>query len=506
VVGLLVAYDAAGALGVGILGLVRMLPAMVVALLADPGRRWRPERALVFVNAIRLLAAIAAVLAIASGTEFRIAAVFLVSATLAGAGSLVRPTQSALLPALASEPAELVGANVAASAGESAGTFIGPLLAGLLVGVAGDAGAAAIAIAGFAVAVAASTAVHVAEAARPAPRAGSSGIPVVAGIRALRSRPAASAVLAALFAQVVVRGLLTTLVVVASVELLGLGDPGVGGLNAAIGAGGILGVVVVLGMARRARFAPILAFALVGWGLPIAVIGILPFAPVAFLAMAVIGSSNVVVDVVAYTLLQRVLPGHDRPAVFAVIEGIVGLGIITGGLVAPVLIGAAGLKGALIVTGAILPIVAAVTWPRIRGIDAEGTVPEAVSAALRADPLFRRLPLAALERIAADVSPVAFDTGAVLMREGEIGERYLVLTGGSVQVSEDGVARRRCGVGEGIGEIALLRSVPRTATVVALEPTTALAVTRASFLAAMTGHEPSGAVAEGLVATRLARP
>ncbi len=505
VVGLVVAYEAAGAIGVGLLGLARMVPATLVALFADPGRRLRPEQTLVMLNIVRLVAVAIGLIAVASDSGSRSVAIFAVSAVIAGVTSLSRPAQSVLIPSLVTEPAELVGANVATSAGESVGTFLGTMLVGLALAASNESIAALVCLLGFGGAVMATASVRVSDAARPVRRSDATGFPLVAGVHALRARGAAAAILAAVAAQVVVRGLLTTLIVVAALELLLLGEPGVGGLNAAIGAGGIGGAIVTLALARRRRLAPIFALSLVGWGVPIMVVGIVPIAPMAFAMMGVLGLSNVVLDVVAYTLLQRAIPGRDRPAVFALLEGGIGIGLASGGLLAPVLITIAGVQGALIVTGVVLPIVAILTWHHVRRIDDEDTIPDLVAAALRADRILRRLPITALERVASDASAVAFEPGEALMREGEPGDRYLVITSGRVEVTERGVVRRQCGPGEGVGEIALLRSTPRTATVVALERTQALAVTSLSFLAAMTGHEPSGAIAQEVMEERLAQ-
>ena len=115
---------------------------------------------------------------------------------------------------------------------------------------------------------------------------------------------------------------LTTLIVVVAVETLGLGDPGVGGLNAALGAGGMIGAGLALTLSRRRRFAPFMALSLIGWGLPIAIVGLAPVTAVAFGAMVVVGLSNVVLDVVAYTLLQRTIPSGERTAVFALLRGV----------------------------------------------------------------------------------------------------------------------------------------------------------------------------------------
>ena len=118
-----------------------------------------------------------------------------------------------------------------------------------------------------------------------------------------------------------VRGALTVLIVVASIELLGLGDPGVGLLNAAIGLGGIVGSVGTILLVGRHRLALVFLLALVVWGLPISVMGLVPLAWVAVAAMVVVGLANAVLDVAGFTTLQRIIPNDVRASVLGVFEG-----------------------------------------------------------------------------------------------------------------------------------------------------------------------------------------
>ncbi|HEV8547325.1 MAG TPA: cyclic nucleotide-binding domain-containing protein, partial [Candidatus Limnocylindrales bacterium] len=283
-----------------------------------------------------------------------------------------------------------------------------------------------------------------------------------------------------------------------------LGNGGVGLLTAAFGLGSLGGALAALSLAGRRRLGPVFSVALALWGLPLAVIGAVPVPAVAIVALLVCGVANATLDIAGYTLLQRSVPTAGRVSAFGLLEAVVGLGVALGGLAAPILIGAFGERGALAIAGALLPLAAIATWPRIQQVDDEAVVPERELALLRGIPLFARLPMSALERVAGGLEPVAFAPGEVAIREGEPGDRYLIIAAGELEVTRSGRLVNRCGPGEGIGEIALLHSVPRSATVTAVTPTEGFALSSADFLAAVAGPT-SAAAAQRVAEERLAR-
>jgi MFS family permease len=286
-------------------------------------------------------------------------------------------------------------------------------------------------------------------------------------------------------------------------ELLDVGDAGIGWLNAAIGLGGLIGAIGAASLGGNVRLSRVFALSLAMWGLPIAVIGAWPAALVAVGAMVVTGLSNATLDIAGFTILQRSFPPRERLAAFGLLEGLAGLTVALGGIVASLLLDRFGILGTLALTGALLPIMAVATWPWISRLEVESLVPEGRLDLLRRVPLFAPLNLSTVERLASSMIPIEMVANEVLMREGEAGDRYLVIETGSVDVSEAGRHLRTCGPGEGIGEIALLRDVPRTATVVATEPTRVLALDALSFRAAMAGPA-AWAAAEATIADRLA--
>jgi MFS family permease len=503
---LVVAYDAGGTLAVGLLGAVRMIPATLAAPFAPTlVERFRGDRALEAINLARFVGTLATALVLAS--DLPVALTFVLGSVVAGAGALVRPIQLALLPALARSPRELVAANVTSSVGEGLGTFVGPLTAGVIVAASGEVVAAVLASATFAAAAVLLVGVRFEQAADA--RGGRSAASWREAFAHLATAPqvfaryrAASVVAGDFVAQVFVRGLMLTLVVVAAIELLGLGDSGVGALTAAFGLGGLLGSIGALGLGGSSPLVRVFVGALVGWGLPLALIGAWPIAAFALAAFFVSGVSNALLDVSGFTLIQRGVRTEDRVTFFGVMEGAFGLALLLGSLAAPVLVHLLGNRGALVATGLALPVLSALTAGTLTRDYGAATGDEERLTLLRSVPLFAPLPLTALERLCEGLEPVEFGPGDVLMRQGEPGDRYLVLVDGEVAIRDGDRSLRTCRRGEGIGEIALLRQVPRTATATATTRVSAYAIDSPTFVEAMAGPA-ARAAAEAEISARI---
>jgi CRP-like cAMP-binding protein len=158
---------------------------------------------------------------------------------------------------------------------------------------------------------------------------------------------------------------------------------------------------------------------------------------------------------------------------------------------------------ALVGVAAILPLAAVVGGRALVTLDADAHVPVVEIALLRSIRLFADLPAPALEGLAGSLQRVVLPAGSVLIREGEIGDRYYAIADGGLTIQRGGRdlgVRRR---GDGVGEIALLRSMPRTATVTAATPATVYALNRDPFLAAVTGHRQTSTTADMVTEERL---
>jgi hypothetical protein len=301
--------------------------------------------------------------------------------------------------------------------------------------------------------------------------------------------------------QTFVRGCLNVLIVVTAYQMLHKGASAVGYLTAAIGAGGLVGALGALSL-RGERLAPPFAWALVFWGVPIMLMAPLPYAVPVIVLLAVIGAANSVTDVSGFTLLQRTVPDAVLTRVLGVTWGLAMGAVAIGSFVATAILSLIGLRPAFLVVGAILPVLILVSHRRLVEIDSE-VAPAPQLALIDGVAIFAPLSLVAKERIASHLVQVDVAAGDVVIRAGEVGNRfYIVGTGGlTIDVGSRGV---RAGPGDFFGEIALLRDVPRTATVRADTDARLYALERDDFLAIVTGHPLAHTEAHAVAAARLA--
>jgi CRP-like cAMP-binding protein len=174
-----------------------------------------------------------------------------------------------------------------------------------------------------------------------------------------------------------------------------------------------------------------------------------------------------------------------------------------GSLLTPLLVSAGGSTMALIGVGAILPLVFALSGRGVLAIDRAAHVPVVEIALLRSLGAFAALPAPALEGLAAALSPLAVQSGQTLIRQGDEGDRCYAIVEGQLDVTLDGRYVRTVTRGDLVGEIALLRYVPRTASVTAATDCAVLVLTRDAFLTAVVGHAPTQAIANQATDARL---
>ena len=499
-------FDEGGAAALGVLTLVIMLaPGIAAPFTGILGDRFDRIRVMVAADLVRvvLMAAAAAVAFAGAPSEI----LYALAALSSVAGTAFRPAQAAVLPSLARTPEELTAANVASSTIESAGAFAGPALAGVIVALTDPGVSFAVAAGTFLWSAALLNGIrtrdHVED---QAEHTEPESIPevVTAGARAVVTDPGARTIVSLVSAQTFVSGTLLVFLPVLALDLLDWGEEGFGAVNAALGIGGIVGAVAAVTLVGVRRLSRPLAIGTLLWGAPIALAAAWDTKAGALVLFGIVGLANTIVDVSAYTMLQRAVPDRVLARVFGVLESLIYATHAIGGVVAAVLVEAFGLRAALVAVGAFLPVIVVLTWPRLRRLDASVDAPERALELLRGVPFLAVLPAPALEALAERAVPVTVAAGEAVFQQAEPGDRFYVIGDGTAGVTADGEVRPSLGRGEFFGEIALLRDMPRTATVTARTDLDLLAVERDDFIAAVTGHAPSADAAGAVVGARLA--
>jgi MFS family permease len=495
-------YTQSGAFGVGALAVARYLSiALTGPFMATLADRFSRTRVMVVSDLVRVvLVSSAAVVIETDGSEWIVYAIAIATAI---AGTVFRPAQAALLPGLARNPAELTAANVVASTIESVGFFAGPALGGLLLAVADIPAVYAFNAVTFVVSAVLVGAVRAPaiERARAADEdaAASEGFvrEVSAGFRAIAADRGLLTLVGVYAAQTVVAGASGVFVVVLALEELEIGNAGVGVLDSIMGIGALAGGFVALVLAQRGRLALDFGVGVLLWSLPLLLLALRPSLEIAVVVFLMIGLGNSIVDINAYTILQRLVPDEVMGRVFGAVESVLIATMALGALAAPLLVELAGLATMFVVLGGAVGALAIVLLPALGRIDRTALAPAGVEL-LRGVPFLSPLPEPVLERLARSLQRIEVPAGTDVITAGEPGDRFYVIESGEVEIVGE-----RFGPGDSFGEIALLRDVPRQATVTATTDLVLLALDGPPFVRAVTGHGESSDVAETVVLSRI---
>jgi MFS family permease len=487
----IVAYRAGGPAAVGLVGLLRMVPSAIIAPLAAPlADRGRRERVLVLVSTVRGVATAAAGMVVALNGPVVIVYVLAALSTLAA--TLYRPAHSALLPSLCRTGHELASANVVRGMLDSIATLAGPLLAAVILKFTDVAVVFAVASAASLAAAAVLLRLRYDAPPRPAAPQGAHLMADVAeGVRAIVGNRDLAMFTGLGMAQTFTRGALTVFTVVVALDLLHSGEPGVGTLTGAIGAGAVIGSLIASLLVGSRRLAQLFGIGVALWGLPVALIPLFPRQTTALTLLACVGIGNAFVDVGLFTLMARLAPDEVLARVFGLFESLITLAVGLGALVASLLIEWTSVSVALVIVGALCPSLVLVAWRRLRRLDRYIGVMDKEIGLLHGLPMFQPLPLPAIEQLARGLEPVHVSAGQAVFRQGDPADRFYVIEAGAADVVGDGRVVTKLGPGDGFGEIALLRRVPRTAMVRAATDLELQALTCNRFLPVVTGFPPS---------------
>jgi MFS family permease len=495
------AYRADGAKAVGIVLFVRWSLAAVfapwLALLADRVSR---RRVMLAVDASRV--ALVAGMTVIAATGGPPIMTYALAVLMSIVSTAFAPAQAALMPSLATTPEELTASNLALNTISSVGMFAGPALAGVVLVFSGP--SLVFALTGAAYAWSGLCVFGLRPDSPPASTADSAILPqLLGGFRAIGADRRLQVIIGLVGAQMFVAGALEVVIVVDAIRLLHSGNAGVGWLNTALGVGGLLGGLGGVALAARKRLAGDFRLGLVVFGAALAVLAASTNFTVALLLFGAMGAGSTLVDVTGMTLLQRAAPADVVGRVFGVLQSTMLAAIALGSLVTPLLVAGLGARWTFVAFGLVLPLAVLPTWRRLTQIDATARVATEPLELLRAIPIFAPLPLPVLERLASLAAEVRVPAVTAVFEQGQPGDRFYVIADGTAAVEIDGARTSTLGSGDFFGEIALLRDVPRTATVRADGELRLYALERDDFIAAVTGHAPSREAADSVVASRL---
>jgi hypothetical protein len=304
-------------------------------------------------------------------------------------------------------------------------------------------------------------------------------------------------------AQSVVAGAAVVLALVMAVDILHTGPKGVGLLDSASGLAAFLGGIVAISRASKQKLGQDIVAGVFLWSFPLVLVAIWPSPLTAFAVMAFLGFANPLVDVNMFTVVQRVTPDAVLGRVFGAVETCLIATMVVGSVITPLMLDLWGLRTTMAALGVAIGVVAVSGIPRMREMDRRLGAPAGLPL-LNAIPMFGPLSPTTLDALARALIPVDVPAGEVVLRQGEQSDRFYVIESGRVEVTTgDGQMLREEGPGDYFGEIGLLRDVPRTATITAMEDTVLLALPREAFLDAVTGQGDARRLAEDIVVRRL---
>jgi CRP-like cAMP-binding protein len=434
------------------------------------------------------------------------------------------PAIGAYLPTLVADEGQLGPANSAWSTLDNLAFMVGPAVAGILIATGGLVVAFLLNAASFAVIAVVLWGLprsRPADAAEPVPdasgtddgTAGPGATPpgVWGGLPSSVLLPVVGLGIIDVVGSIAVGGLSVLTVVIATTELGG-GEEATGFLNAGIGLGGFVGAILAGVLVLRPSLVPALVGGSVVFGAGLALVGYAPALGVAIVAIAVASAGGLLVEVTNVTVFQRAVPDVIRGRALGVLGTITTVAFAGGSFLLPVASGVVGVGPVLLATGIAVAIAgvigALLAAPAARR--SSGSTADVRVMRLAGLPLFSGVPAATLEAIAVKLAPVMVAAGEVVIRQGDPADRFYLIEEGRFEVThvrgaagaaaaavaaEQATAAiaspgsdapathlRTMGPGEVFGEIGLLRSVPRTATVTAATDGRLLALDGSDFL------------------------
>ncbi len=498
---LVYAYSRGGATLAGLIAVAQLVPAAVLAPIAAAAS---DRRSPVLMLTAGYLVQAAGMGATAAAIAARMPVAAYVAAVIASAAvATTRPAQAAVVPAVSVTADQLTAANVVMGWIEAVGLAVAGSFVGLLIWLGGLASVFAVCAGLGALGALLVARLRVPAMSVSVESAAETESSLRDGLRLVVSQPGLRLMVTLLTGAAALVGALDLLIVIVAINVLDKTQAWVGYLNTAYGAGAVLAATISVVLVGRRLGRPILGSAL-ALSAATALLAVNAGLAGTIVLLAAIGASSQLLSVATRTLLQRSVSPHLISRIFGVQEGLYMAGLAAGSLLVPTLVHLGGSTLALIGTAAVLPLAALACGRSLFKLDADAPVPVVEIALLRSLPLFTELPVPAMEGLAAALTPVEVAAGDALIRQGDDGDAYYAIAAGEFDVFQDDQWLRRCGRGDGVGEIALLHDVPRSASIIARTSATVYELKREPFLTAVLGHAPTRLQASRIAQTRLA--
>ncbi len=498
---------------VGAATLARLIPALIAGFYGGViAERFERVRLMVVLDLLSALMMIT--LAVATFVEAPVLLVLVIAPITSIIGTAYEPAVAAITPQVVSER-DLAAANALRNVVDNLAVIAGPAI-GVLLLLLGPP-ALGFAVNAISFAISALVVARVRTRSRPVDVTEDGTIgplgQMLVGFRTIRSSSAATILVAYSVVATFVYGVDTVLFVVLSQQQLGTGPDGFGYLLAGLGAGGVLAAAAVSRLSERPRLGWIILAGMAVYCLPTLAFLVVDQPAVGFALQVIRGAGTLVVDVLAITALQRTMPSDAMARVFGAFDSLMVGAIALGALLTPLVLAAAGLDTALIVSGLVVPLLCVIGWPRLRRMDEADAAQIAELAPrvllLERVPILAEAPRGPIERLARAAEEIEVPAGVAIVTEGEAADAFFVVVSGDVLVTArgEGDAERQLpqlSTGDYFGEIGLLEHIPRTATVTTASPTRLLRIPGEVFLDALTQGNPSPTLLEG-ARIRLAR-
>ncbi len=277
--------------------------------------------------------------------------------------------------------------------------------------------------------------------------------------------------------------------VILAIDILQAGEAANGYLNTAIGVGGLLGGISAGALVlRRSLNLPLIVGAtLMGAGT--VALGYATSLPFALVTIGVASAGALIIEVLADTLFQRLVPNDLLGRGVGVLMTVSTVMGAAGAFALPVLVQSVGPMPSFLAAGVLTIVLTVIAVALIGSASTRKLTPyEAVIARVARLDLFTGVPNARLERAMRQLKEVPVAAGEDVVRQGEPADRFYIIERGTFTVTQvpatggERVVLRQLGPDQVFGELGLLDAGPRTATVTADVDGVVLALEGEEFL------------------------